>query len=122
MRRDRGQSLVELALLLPILFILIGLTIDMGRGIQAYITVNNAAREAVRYASMNPTDTAGITNIALEELERGGLTPGNATVTVTGSGTGNPIQVTVTYAFPLFFDLISSSQLTIQSSAEAVIF
>lgn len=47
-RSGRGQSMVEFALvLLPFVIILVGI-FDVGRGIYAYNTVNNAAREAAR--------------------------------------------------------------------------
>jgi Flp pilus assembly protein TadG len=47
-RSRRGQSMVEFALiLLPFVILLVGI-LDVGRGIYAYNTVNNAAREAAR--------------------------------------------------------------------------
>ena len=53
--RHRGQSLVEFALVLPIfLLVLMGL-FDLGRGVYAYITINNAAREAARLAIVDQT-------------------------------------------------------------------
>jgi len=50
-RRDaKGQSLVELALILPIFLILIIALFDVGRAVYAYNTVANAARSAARVA------------------------------------------------------------------------
>jgi Flp pilus assembly protein TadG len=47
---DRGQSLVEFALIVPIfVLVLLGL-FDLGRAVYAYNTVQNASREAVRVA------------------------------------------------------------------------
>jgi hypothetical protein len=53
-RRDqRGQALMEFAIVLPVfLAILLGM-IDIGRGVWANNTVANAAREAARYASVH---------------------------------------------------------------------
>jgi hypothetical protein len=52
---QRGQSLVEMALILPVfLLILIGI-FDGGRLVFAYHTVNNAAREGGREATVNQT-------------------------------------------------------------------
>src|SRR6187455_1304375 len=48
--RRRGQGLVEFALGIPLLLLLIFGIIDMARIIQAQVTVNNAARQAVRFA------------------------------------------------------------------------
>lgn len=47
-RESRGQTLVEFALILPIFVLLLVGVFDLGRGIFAYSTINNAAREAVR--------------------------------------------------------------------------
>lgn len=53
MKRSRGQGLVEFALALPIfLLVLFGL-IDVGRGVFAANSLNNAAREAGRMAAVN---------------------------------------------------------------------
>src|SRR5689334_10854678 len=45
-----GQSLVEFALVAPILLLVIFGIIDLARIIQAQVTINNAARQAVRFA------------------------------------------------------------------------
>jgi Flp pilus assembly protein TadG len=47
---DRGQTLVEFALILPIFVLLLVGIFDFGRAIYAYNTIANAAREAVRVA------------------------------------------------------------------------
>jgi hypothetical protein len=49
-RSSRGQSLVEFALILPILVLVLVGTLDLGRVVLANDTVSNAAREAARYA------------------------------------------------------------------------
>jgi Flp pilus assembly protein TadG len=46
----RGQALVEFALALPILILLLVGIFDLGRGVYAFNTVNNAAREGARLA------------------------------------------------------------------------
>lgn len=46
----RGQTLVEFALTLPILLLLLFGIIEFGRLFQSWITIQNAARAAVRYA------------------------------------------------------------------------
>ena len=48
--KSLGQNLVEFALGLPLLLLLIFGIIDLARVIQAQVTVNNAARQAVRFA------------------------------------------------------------------------
>jgi len=49
-QEDKGQSLVEFALVLPIFLLLIFGLIDLGRGVFAYNAIQNAAREGVRVA------------------------------------------------------------------------
>ncbi|MDX1521613.1 MAG: TadE family protein, partial [Anaerolineae bacterium] len=48
--RGKGQSLVEFALILPVLLMLLLGIIEGGRIIWAYVTVQNAAKNAARYA------------------------------------------------------------------------
>ena len=55
-RRDRGQSLVEFALILPIFLLFLFGIIDLGRGVYAYNTIQNAAREAVRVAIVDQNE------------------------------------------------------------------
>ena len=67
-RRDRslGQSLVEFALILPILLILLFGILDFGRAIFAYNSVSNAARSGARVAIVNQ-DIGDITAAVEEE-------------------------------------------------------
>jgi Flp pilus assembly protein TadG len=63
MRSERGTSLVEFAILLPVLcFLLIGL-IDFGRGMYYGIVASNAARAGAQYGSQylwTVNDSTGI--------------------------------------------------------------
>lgn len=58
-RRSRGQSLVELALIMPIFLLLIAAAIDLGRLFSAYIAIVNATKEGALYGAAHPLcDTA----------------------------------------------------------------
>ena len=48
LRQDRGASMVEFALILPLLVLLIFGLVEFGRGYNAQITLTHAAREGVR--------------------------------------------------------------------------
>jgi Flp pilus assembly protein TadG len=61
LRSQSGQSLVELALLTPILLLLVIGTVEMGRYTSLSILVGNAARAGAEYGAQNPI-TAGDTN------------------------------------------------------------
>ena len=50
MSKEKGQTMVEFALILPILLLVIFVIIESGRMFQAYITVQHSAREGARYA------------------------------------------------------------------------
>ena len=56
-QKTRGQSLVEMALVLPILLLLVLTFIDLARGVYYYSTLGNAVREGTRYASVRKLDT-----------------------------------------------------------------
>jgi hypothetical protein len=57
-RRGRGQSLVEIALFLPILLLMIVGFVEIGAYVNSYITAVDASRAAARYVSpLDPTLT-----------------------------------------------------------------
>ncbi|HYM51084.1 MAG TPA: TadE family protein [Candidatus Limnocylindrales bacterium] len=62
-RRHRGQSLVEMAMIAPLLIAILITTIDMGRAAYLYVTLSDAVREGTRSAIVtgpgNPTN-AGV--------------------------------------------------------------
>jgi Flp pilus assembly protein TadG len=54
--RPKGQSLIEMALLLPFLLVLILGALEFGRLFFTRIVVTNAAREAAYYLATHPSD------------------------------------------------------------------
>jgi Flp pilus assembly protein TadG len=52
---DVGASIVEFALVAPVLILILVGILDFGRAINAYVTVGNAAREGTHYVSLHPT-------------------------------------------------------------------
>jgi Flp pilus assembly protein TadG len=55
MKRQRGQSMVEFALIFPILILILMGLFDFGRLIVAYNTLSEAARNGARVAIVNQT-------------------------------------------------------------------
>jgi hypothetical protein len=51
---QRGQSLTELALILPVLLLLTVVALDFGRVYLGYVNIQNMARIAANYAANNP--------------------------------------------------------------------
>lgn len=50
-QRSRGQALVEFAIALPILLLLVGGTVMVGRGYSFAVATSNAARDGARYVA-----------------------------------------------------------------------
>jgi Flp pilus assembly protein TadG len=125
-RRERGQSLVETAVVLPILLLLVAAVVDFGRAFDAYIVLTNAAREGARFGSVKPTLSEGeVKQIVVDDVlgsgtnitHMGGFTADN--VTVEGqTATSEVVKVTVTYQFDLWFGrLVGIPRLTLTKEA-----
>src|SRR6185369_8229021 len=59
-RSESGQAFVELAFLLPILFLLAMGILDFGRVFYAYEAVINASREGARYCGLHSRDDTSV--------------------------------------------------------------
>jgi len=75
---ERGQSLLEFAMVLPLLLLIALGVVEFGRAYYQYNTLTKAVREGARYMSMHAYDT--------DELDRAK----NMTVFGNREGTGNP--------------------------------
>ncbi|HIC89426.1 MAG TPA: pilus assembly protein [Anaerolineae bacterium] len=123
LRQGRGQSLVELALLLPVLLLILVGVVDVGRAFHAYLVVTNSAREAARYGAFHADQLSTVPDVALAEIERGGLDPSRASVTVEPAASGEPLRVTVTYQFDLIMGaILGLESISLQSSMAMVTF
>jgi Flp pilus assembly protein TadG len=71
-----GSSLVEAALILPILVLMMVAAIDFGRAYSLAIEVSSAAHAGALYGAQNPSDTAGM--VAAARLDVPGLTLSSA--------------------------------------------
>ncbi|HYU03260.1 MAG TPA: TadE/TadG family type IV pilus assembly protein [Jatrophihabitantaceae bacterium] len=129
---ERGQGLVELALIVPVLLLLLIGILDLGRAVMLTNELDNAAREGTRYAIVHGKNggnaSAGEIQTAVLRYTTGATT--TPTVNVSwpdpeGNARGHPVTVDVNTSFtPMlsaFFlggalraTLGSSSTLTIQ--------
>jgi Flp pilus assembly protein TadG len=80
-RSSRGQSLVELALILPFLLAFAGAATDFARGYQAWMTLESGVRNAAEFVATNSANaTAAATDarriVCLEATVIPGFTPG----------------------------------------------
>lgn len=78
-RSERGQGLVEFAVVLPIIIVTVFGILDLGRAVFAYNTLAQAARQASRVAIVNQ-DVADIRQAAIAAAPSLGLTAANVSV------------------------------------------
>lgn len=79
-RSDRGQGLVEFALILTLLLLFIMGILDFGRAFLLYTSLFNAAREGARWGAVHPWDPDGIINRTLQYVAL--VDPAEVSVTV----------------------------------------
>lgn len=118
--RQRGQDLVEFALVLPLLMIIVIGVLDLGRAFFASIALANVAREGARYGinldwediceiNCNDGETSAIA-AARREAENTGLDLASLTVTAEcgtcSSDDHDQLVVTANYDFELILNFI----------------
>jgi PKD repeat protein len=141
-RGTRGQSLTELALILPVFILIILIGLDLGRAFLGWVSLQQAARIAANFASVNPTAWGSPGNsqtrqrykdLILNEghdvdwscdLPSRGQLPDPTFPNVgdgsNGKAIGSPAKVTLTCAFHLATPIIGAflpDPLTLASSA-----
>jgi uncharacterized protein (UPF0333 family) len=95
---QRGQSLVEFALILPAFLLMAVVVFDLGRAVYYSSTLHNAAREAARFGIVHPGDEPGMKEAAIDYAIGLGLTDTDINVSLIGiTGTSNypPPHVTI---------------------------
>jgi len=99
-RGEKGQSLTEFALLLPILLMLLVGVVEIGWGLNSYLTVVDSARDGARLGSKGSATDAEITALVVREAERldGGINPSNISIVRSAAADGSTsIDVQVCY-------------------------
>ena len=116
--KERGDGLVEFALILPVLLLILFSILDLGRAVYAFHVVANCAREGARFATVSsgdPADIAAVVQAAAVGLD---LTQLTATVTYP---TTDSVRVNVSYTFelvtPLLAQVLGRSSLLLHSAA-----
>lgn len=144
-RAERGQSLVELALSLPLILLILSGLLDLGRLYYIHIALEDSAAEAAMYLAINPTCPTAVSGPNCAD-------PNNAEYRGRHSGTGHTestfhivswqsvtyyfdgppavwgvgetVKVRLEYPYRLLTPIISritDEPLTLYSSADAVI-
>ncbi len=122
-RDRRGVAALEFALVAPALFLLTVGIIDVGRMMWTTSTLDHAAREGVRYAtvhgaqSVQPTNEAEVQAFVADRAI--GVDPANLSVSVNWSPDSNPggtVTITVGYQYKsLLVGFIIRDPITFQS-------
>ncbi len=136
-RDQQGQSIIEFALILPLMVLFVVGIFELGRAFFAYIAISNAAREGVRIYTFTP-DTTSFSEInQTVETEIGTATlvdpdkidtieifcgdtntPVLNDINLDDCPTEEPITVTVTYSHELILGVFFSQPLMLVRSAE----
>jgi hypothetical protein len=120
-RDDRGQSLVEFALLVPLfLFLLIGI-FEFGRAWNIYQVVVNAAREGGRVAALpiGFADEDSVSNRVGSYLSSAGLDPETATLNMEDVNGAPGTIATVGVSYPYSFIFIGPLATLFSSSSSS---
>lgn len=109
-KNEKGQSMVELALILPIIIVILFGILEFGRIFHSYLVITHAAREGVRYGTVGKTDAEIIGRIreaaplpeADTKLHVTKLEPSQSSRT-----SGLPLTVEITYDIALITPIFS---------------
>lgn len=100
-KKERGQALIEMALVLPILLALVFGIIEFGNIYSTQLQLNNVARQAVRTAVVGlPADDEGVDGVE-GDMERMAEDLGLNKTKVDITRPGGDVKATVVYDCPL---------------------
>lgn len=109
LKSNKGQALVEMAFVLPILLLVLMGIVEFGRILNSYLIITNASREGARYSAIHSTNTQ-ITSVI------GSLTAtldqSKLKITITPSEanriTGSSAEVRIDYDIDIITPIISN--------------
>jgi Flp pilus assembly protein TadG len=115
---ERGQALLEFALVIGFLLLVMFAIIDFSRVFFGYATMSNGVREGARYAIVHPEDDAGIENAARSMMVVIGA-PVDVEIQFPDTGPdGSPcrmtrcmVRVSATSDFPVWTPIIPNFQM-----------
>ncbi len=143
-RRERGQSLVEMAVSLPVILLLLMGTADFGMAIFSYTILRDAAQEGALYGSFDPANRAGIerrargisphtpespfyspVDLTNPDLVKVSIKTAGGACQEISAGRSNDIEVSVSYDYPMLTPLmqqiIGSGSILLSAKATNVI-
>ncbi len=84
-RRNRGQAVIEFALVLPLLLVILFGIVEFARAWMTMSVLTSAAREGARLAAVTAPDVSAVTTRVNEVCNSAGLTVKGVTVTAPDS-------------------------------------
>ena len=105
-KKERGQSMVEFVLVVPIFLVLVFGIVDFGMGIHAWLTITSASREGARIGTVSASsgEIEAKVRANSSSLDQSKLT----VVTTNAQGTsGESVVVDVDYQYDLITPLSS---------------
>jgi Flp pilus assembly protein TadG len=146
-KRERGSTIVEQALMLPIMLAMLFGAIDLSRALYTYHYVSYIAREATRWASVRSKNSFNggiadsdiqtyVTNVSGMGLDKNQITsslsyiaPRNPTPLCPGGAADSPlnnkpgcvVQVTVNYNYMFLLPFLPKGTWTMTSESQMVI-
>jgi Flp pilus assembly protein TadG len=110
LKNQKGQALVEFAVILPLLLLIIMGIIEFGLMLNSYLTVRNVSREGARAGIVGSTNTE-IENTIIStspNLEEDNLDIDIVPLNQVDRKSGGTLTVQVTYKYKLIVPIISS--------------
>jgi Flp pilus assembly protein TadG len=102
LENDKGQNLVEFALILPLLLLVVIGIAEFGRAWMAKNIMTGAAREAVRILAVPSGSIQTASDRADNVLVSAGITTATKSLDI-GLVAYDPVSVTINYDFPVLF-------------------
>jgi Flp pilus assembly protein TadG len=119
LKDEKGQNIVEFALVVPMLLLLVFGIAEYGRAWMTRNIMTGAAREAVRIAVVPSGSISAAEARANQILSSAGISPANVNVNDDGTSFGT-VTATVSYDFPVvvvgFIPGMDSSKITLTST------
>lgn len=108
-KNEKGQSLVEFSIMLPIVVLILMGIIEFGLMLNSYLMIENASREGARTGIVGSTDTDIRSQITVVSpvLDSNRLTI-NITPAESQRKSGDTLTVSVTYSYQMTVPIISN--------------
>jgi Flp pilus assembly protein TadG len=127
-RQESGQSVVEFAMVVPLLCAIVLILVDFGKAMNYWLDLTRVANEGARLAAVNSPVTADSIRSRLmsNELRNGGsesvTSPADVAISVGGCNVGDPVTVEVTsdyhwVSFPDWIPIAGGGVLRIKGKA-----